>query len=302
MKFYIAVPTYNGSSLWENTVKEIQKYAPKDTFVKVIDSGSTDDTAAIAKAAGFDVEVISSTEFNHGGTRNKIVDQYIDEYDVVIFLTQDAIPIEGFIENIINVFHNPDIVCAYGKQIPHLDANPIARHARDFNYPDINYESSKESASSLGLKSVFMSNSFSAYRLSAFKSLGGFPSNTILCEDMYFAAKALLNGYKSAYVSSAIVRHSHNYSPFEEFKRYFDIGVFHQDAPWIREQFGGASGEGKKFILSEFSYLCKNGFLWIPLACINNLMKLIGYKLGGNYKKIPLKVIRKISMHKRFWK
>lgn len=25
MKFYIAVPTYNGSSLWEKTVKEIKK-------------------------------------------------------------------------------------------------------------------------------------------------------------------------------------------------------------------------------------------------------------------------------------
>jgi rhamnosyltransferase len=93
---------------------------------------------------------------------------------VVIFLTQDAIPLEGFIENIINIFNNPDIVCAYGKQIPHLDANAIAKHARYFNYPDIKYESSKESVTSLGLKSVFMSNSFSAYRLSAFKSLGGF--------------------------------------------------------------------------------------------------------------------------------
>ncbi|WP_446918954.1 glycosyltransferase family 2 protein, partial [Klebsiella pneumoniae] len=93
---------YNGSSLWEKTVKEIKKHAPKDTFVKVIDSGSTDNTVAIAKAAGFDVDIISSTEFNHGGTRNKIVEQYIGEYDVVIFLTQDAIPLEGFVENIIN--------------------------------------------------------------------------------------------------------------------------------------------------------------------------------------------------------
>ncbi|MFK9872143.1 glycosyltransferase family 2 protein, partial [Klebsiella pneumoniae] len=298
----IAVPTYNGSSLWEKTVKEIKKHAPKDTFVKVIDSGSTDNTVAIAKAAGFDVDIISSTEFNHGGTRNKIVEQYIGEYDVVIFLTQDAIPLEGFVENIINIFNNPDIVCAYGKQIPHLDANAIAKHARYFNYPDIKYESSKESVTSLGLKSVFMSNSFSAYRLSAFKSLGGFPSNTILCEDMYFAAKALLGGYKSAYVPSAIVRHSHNYSPLEEFKRYFDIGVFHQDEPWIRAQFGGATGEGKRFILSEFSYLLKNGFLWIPQACINNIMKFVGYKLGGHYKKLPLEMRRKISMHKRFWK
>ena len=73
-----------------------------------------------------------------------------------------------------------------------------------------------------------MSNSFSAYRISAFEKLGGFPSNTILCEDMYFTAKAVKAGFKVAYTTNAVVRHSHNYTPMEEFKRYFDIGVFHQ--------------------------------------------------------------------------
>lgn len=103
-----------------------------------------------------------------------------------------------------------------------------------------------------GVKTVFMSNSFSAYRIDVLQQLGGFPSDTILCEDMYFTAKAVLAGYKVAYVSEAVVRHSHNYSAVEEFKRYFDIGVFHADEPWIREKFGGAGGEGKNL----FSLSC----------------------------------------------
>ncbi|WP_159333845.1 glycosyltransferase family 2 protein, partial [Klebsiella pneumoniae] len=107
------------------------------------------------------------------------------------------------------------------------DANPLAQHARAFNYPDKGYIASKSSIPKMGLKTAFMSNSFSAYRLSVFKKIGGFPSNTILCEDMFYTAKAILAGYKVAYVPEAKVHHSHNYSPSEEFKRYFDIGVFH---------------------------------------------------------------------------
>lgn len=118
------------------------------------------------------------------------------------------------------------MACAYGRQLPHFSANPLAQHARAFNYPNKSYVCGKNNVSALGLKSVFMSNSFSAYRLSAFKELEGFPSNTILCEDMFYAAKAILAGYQVAYAADAVVRHSHNYKPLEEFKRYFDIGVF----------------------------------------------------------------------------
>ncbi|HBT2267733.1 TPA: glycosyltransferase family 2 protein, partial [Klebsiella pneumoniae subsp. pneumoniae] len=217
------------------------------------------------------------------------------------FLTQDAIPEDGFIDNIISVFKNEKVACAYGRQLPHFSANPLAQHARAFNYPNKSYVCGKNNVSALGLKSVFMSNSFSAYRLSAFKELEGFPSNTILCEDMFYAAKAILAGYQVAYAADAVVRHSHNYKPLEEFKRYFDIGVFHAQEKWIREKIGGAGGEGKKFILSEMKFLVKNAPLWIPLACINNCMKFFGYKLGQNYASIPLKLVRMLSMHKRYW-
>ena len=54
----------------------------------------------------------------------------------------------------------------------------------------------------------------------------------------------ILAGYKVAYCAEATVRHSHNYTPWEEFRRYFDTGVFHACEPWIQQQLGGASGEG----------------------------------------------------------
>ncbi|MBF9814641.1 glycosyltransferase family 2 protein [Klebsiella aerogenes] len=302
MKYFIAIPTYNGGGLWHQTIKNITQYSPADVFVHVIDSSSKDDTASLASEAGFDVLTIAGDDFNHGGTRNLAVKEYIDDYDVIIFLTQDAIPESGFIEEIISVFEDEDVASAYGRQLPHLNANPIARHARNFNYPTKGYVADKTSIAKMGLKTVFMSNSFSAYRLSVFKKLGGFPSDTILCEDMFYTAKAVMAGYKNVYAANAKVRHSHNYTPIEEFKRYFDIGVFHKDQPWIRDNFGGAGGEGTKFIISELKFLIANGISWLPLAMINNFMKIVGYKLGQNYKKLPKVIIKKCSMHKRFWK
>lgn len=301
MNVIIVIPTYNGGELWREVAEAISLEARELKIKKIItiDSSSTDDTVLHSKNSGFEVEIINSKDFNHGATRNLKV--YEEECDIVVFFTQDVIPEKGCISELIRSFDDLNVSCIYGRQLPHLDANPIAKHARLFNYKDESYCSSLSSIKKLGIKSVFLSNSFSAYRVSIFKELGGFPKNTILCEDMYLGAKAVLAGYKIAYASTAKVRHSHNYSFLDEFKRYFDIGVFHKNEKWIHENFGGAGGEGKKFIISELRYLFRNNPLWITNACINNFAKFLGYKAGKNYKLIPTNWCRKLSMHKRYW-
>lgn len=301
MKAYIAIPVYNGGYIWAQAAEKIRKYTPKDTLVQVVDSGSKDESVIVANKYGFNVSHIKSSDFNHGSTRNFLVDLHKNEYDIVIFLTQDAIPEPGFYERIINIFNNAQVSCAYGRQLPHHDANPISKHARYFNYHQESYIASNNDIPRMGLKTVFTSNSFAAYRISTFMELKGFPDSTILSEDMYFAAKSIMSGYCVAYVADAMVHHSHNYSIQEEFKRYFDIGVFQADEAWIRKNFGGAGGEGKKFLLSEFKYLVKNNPLYIPLSVMHNFSKILGYKLGQNYKSLPTKYVRKFSMHERFW-
>lgn len=301
MKAYIAIPTYNGGSVWEESAKNISVYAPKDTLVQIIDSTSKDNTVDIALKYGYQVLKIDPSDFNHGGTRNLAVELHKDEFDIVIFLTQDAIPEPDFFDSIIAAFNNSNVACAFGRQLPHKDATATAKHARYFNYSNEKYISSIDKISEMGIKTVFASNSFSAYRISTFIELGGFPDDTILSEDMYFAAKAVMNGHELAYCPEAKVRHSHNYNSVEEFKRYFDIGVFHSDESWIRNKFGGAGGEGFRFIKSEFKYLLKNKPTEILSAGVHNLAKILGYKLGQNYKKIPKKYVKKLSMHKRYW-
>ncbi|MCG8706895.1 glycosyltransferase family 2 protein [Brenneria sp. 4F2] len=300
MKVRVVIPSYNGGELWRKVCAAIKKQSNDFDSVLVIDSSSSDDTCKIAGESGFQVLKINKTEFNHGATRNLGIEHSADA-DITIFFTQDAIPESGSIESILAAFNDPKVAVAYGRQLPHDDANPLAKHARHFNYGIKSHVLGIEDKKEYGIKTVFSSNSFSAYRTDVFRELGGFPSNTILGEDMYFAAKAVLAGYKTAYVAEASVKHSHNYSAWEEFKRYFDIGVFHYDESWIRENFGGAGGEGKKFIFSELNFLLKNSPFWIPLACINNFFKITGYKLGQKYKILPRSLVRKLSMHKGYW-
>ncbi|MCL7653528.1 rhamnosyltransferase, partial [Klebsiella pneumoniae] len=35
MKYFIAIPTYNGGEIWKSAVINIKKYVPQDCFVQV---------------------------------------------------------------------------------------------------------------------------------------------------------------------------------------------------------------------------------------------------------------------------
>ncbi|EIS2942916.1 O antigen biosynthesis rhamnosyltransferase RfbN, partial [Salmonella enterica subsp. enterica serovar Eko] len=169
------------------------------------------------------------------------------------------------------------------------------------NYSSKSIVKSKADIEKFGIKTVFMSNSFAAYRRSVFEELSGFPEHTILAEDMFMAAKMIQAGYKVAYCAEAVVRHSHNYTPREEFQRYFDTGVFHACSPWIQRDFGGAGGEGFRFVKSEIQFLLKNAPFWIPRALLTTFTKFLGYKLGKHWQSLPLSTCRYFSMYKSYW-
>ena len=268
----------------------------------VIDSESTDDSPLYFKAAGARLQVIPRCAFNHGATRQTAVNMFPDA-DIIVFMTQDAILVNHDSLNILlSCFDEKPIGAVYGRQIPLPGANPIASHARQFNYPSCSMVKSIADTANLGIKTAFISNSFAAYRRSALMSVGGFPSDVIFGEDTYVAAKMLLNGWKIAYSAQATVYHSHNYGLFEEFRRYFDIGVFHSREPWFLNSLGKPEGEGKKFIFSEIRFLLRHAPWLIPSAIVRTGLKFLGYKIGQREQGMPLWLKRKLSMNRGYWK
>ncbi len=298
----IIIPTHNAEDYIVKLLVSIKSQSIKECELIIIDSSSKDKTVEIAKKYTDKVLVIPENEFNHGGTRTKVAQ--MAQGEIVIFLTQDALPYDKFaIENLTQIFDDEKIGAAYGRQLSYENTNLFGKHLRQFNYGMFSYVRNKEDIKSYGVKTAFVSNSFAAYRKSALENIGWFTDDLILGEDTYAGAKMILSDYKVAYVEKAKVYHSHSYTVFEEFKRYFDIGVFHQCESWIIKEFGKAEGEGIRYIKSEFNYLLSNGAWYlIPEFFIRNSMKYLGYKLGQKYEKLPKWLIKKMSMHHRWWK
>jgi len=253
----------------------------------VVDSSSKDNTVDIAQSHRANVITIPQSEFDHGGTRTLAAMEA--KGDILVYLTQDALPYNEYaIENIVNPFIDDGKTgAAFGRQLPYPGASVFAEHLRLFNYPDTSYTRVLDDKKKYGIKTAFLSNSFAAYRKSALKEIGYFKSGLRFGEDACAGAKILLKGYKIAYVAEAIVLHSHNYTLWQAFKRYFDIGTFHRAENWLLKEFGRAEEEGIKYIKSEIKFLLKKKrFDLLPQSALRLITKYLGYTLGVGYESI----------------
>ncbi|MCL6589010.1 MAG: glycosyltransferase [Firmicutes bacterium] len=298
-KSVVIIPARNGGEKFRALLESLnnQTYQPDKRLV--IDSLSEDDTALTARSNGCEVISVHPEEFKHGATRQWGVDLCPD-YEWVIFLTQDAILAgEDSVKNLLDCLKDPQVGAAYGRQLPDPLAGPIAAHARIFNYPDQSVVKSMADAPLFGIKTAFFSNSFAAYKRPVLMAVGGFPSEAVFGEDTYVAGKMLLAGWKIAYCAAARVYHSHEYRLLQEFKRYFDIGVFHSREPWFIQSFGKIAGEGKRFFISEINYVRRHNFFLIGAVCLRTVVKLFGYHLGRRERYLPRFLKRKLNIESR---
>ncbi len=297
----LVVPTLNAGENFVRWLQALQSQSVSPGRPIIIDSSSTDRTADIASEAGFEVHIIPRDEFSHGGVRQMSVAMLHDR-DVIVFMTQDALLADpNALANLIRPFKDLTVGAAYGRQLPRIGAGPIEAHARLFNYPSESHVWGLSDVPTHGIKTSFISNSFAAWRRVALMEVGGFPSHTIQNEDAYVASKLIQAGWRIAYCADATVYHSHDYGCAQEFRRYFDIGVFHARDPWIRQSFGQAEGEGMRYVKSELRYLRKTKPSMIPSALLRTSLKLVGYKLGNMESRLPCGIKTRLSTNKRYW-
>lgn len=274
----IIIPTYNAGKEFEKLALMIKKQTANIRQVLVIDSSSADETVKIANKYNFTVEIIPKTEFGHGKTRQYALEKVKTE--IVVFLTQDALLYDEFsVENLVRcLISDEKIAAVYGRQMPYENTGILGRFARLYNYPTISKINNFDDRKEKGIKTAFLSDSFSAYQRRPLNKIGGFP-DVNFGEDTYVAAKLLMNGYKTAYCAEAKVYHSHDYSLYQEYVRNREIGKFHRQEKWLLETFGKAEGEGFKFVVNEAKYLVKNNkFYYLPVAFLHNVVKYLGYK------------------------
>lgn len=301
MRIQVIIPIYRPDGKFLCLLQMIKQQSFPNLPVLLIDSGKGIPYVDEIKGMNVQVRTIDSRDFNHGGTRQWGI-ELCPEANVYVFLTQDAIPADAYaIENLVTAFDDKFVGCAYGRQIAHEQSGVFGKIARAFNYPSESYVYSLEDRKKRGIKTAFLSNSFAAYRKEAIEEVHGFPQNTILSEDMCVAAKMLLANWRVAYVANAMVYHSHDYTMIQEFKRYFDIGVFHARESWIQKNFGKAEGEGKRFVMTELRYILKHCPYRLFEMALRDGMKYLGYCLGKKERKIPNAWKKKLSMFPRYW-
>jgi rhamnosyltransferase len=303
MKTALVIPTLNGGEIFQRVIYALLTQALRPEIFLIIDSGSTDNTVDVAMAAGAIIHKIRKENFNHGGTRNIAVN--LVDADIYVFMTQDALPANPHtLKNLLKPFSIfPEVGVVYARQLPRGGAGPIEAFSRSFTYPAASQLKKISDKSHLGIKTVHCSNACAAYLRKALVSAGGFPDNVIMCEDVYGAAKIMEAGYDIYYQAEALVYHSHNYSVLQEFKRFFDLGVFYESREqWIIKAFGGAKKQGARFFLEGLSYLNdKNCRYLFPEWVVRTAAKFCGYKLGSIERYLPRPFKTLISMHKNYW-
>lgn len=298
----VVILTLNGGRYLPALFGAFAALTDRPRRVLFIDSSSDDGSPEAIRAEGFELHSISRRDFGHGRTRNLAL-TLCDDSDFVVFLTQDACPLGGdWLARLLDPFADPRVALVYGRQLPRPGAGLSERFAREFNYPASADRSSAEDLATRGIKAVFCSNSFSAYRRQALLAAGGFPESLPLGEDMAAALRLLQRGGVRVYQPLAEAIHSHDYSLVQEMRRYFDIGTLMAMDEELRRVRLAASGEGMRFVRGELAAALSS---LRPTALagvlLRTLCKYLGYALGQRYRYLPQSWRRRLSMHAYFW-
>lgn len=303
MSASVIIPTLNAERFIGALLERLLSQTVKFNEIVVIDSESTDKTVEIAKSfAGVTVLNVERRNFNHGGTRDVAFQKTTG--DIILCLTQDALPVdENYAANLIAPFADDEkIAMSSGRQIARDDAPVTEKLNREFNYPEHVFVRSKEDLPRLGVKTFFSSDCCSAYRRSTYNAIGGFDKDILVNEDMKIAAQFIFAGYKIAYVGTAGVYHSHNYSLKQQFTRNFDVAAFMK---MNDDLFAGvsAASEGMKMVKWILWRLVKRGrFISACYYVLECATKLLANKLGARYKNLSKKNRIRFALNKNYWK
>lgn len=297
----VIVPTLNGADTLGEFFAALKRQHLQPDEILVGDSSSEDQTVAICQEAGAKVTIFDRETFDHGGTRTELAK--LAHGEILVYFTQDAIlATRDALELLVAPLLRGQAACAYGRQLPEKNASPVAAHLRLFNYPPESSVRKYADRHQYGLKTIFISNSFAAYKKDRLTELDYFKNGLIFGEDTCTLGRILAAGHEVAYIAEAAVYHSHNYSLVQEIRRSFDIGVLHSSEKWLLDTYGGAESVGIKYIRSVFSMLLKEKkYLLIPDCLMRSALKMIGYKLGRSYKKLPASWRPFLSMHRLWW-
>jgi rhamnosyltransferase len=298
----VVVPVKDGGSDLERCLAGIATQEVADEVeVVVVDSGSSDGSAALARSRGARVHEIAPHEFGHGRTRN--LGASLARGETLVFTSQDAVAADrAWLRRLVDPLEDPAVAGVYGRQLPHDDATPPERYFLAFLYGPTSRVQRLAGIDELTYEHTLFSNVNSAMRRETWES-HRFRDELIMSEDQEWSRRVLLEGLSIVYVADACVRHSHSYSLPAAFKRFFDSGVSAE-----RAYVAGAASRSAlrgalvRYARGELTWLWRGGRRrWIPYAAAYELSKLAGLQLGLRHRRLPSALKQRLSAQPGFW-
>jgi glycosyltransferase involved in cell wall biosynthesis len=305
----VIVPVKDGARYLEEVIAAVRaQRSEHEVELLVIDSGSRDGSADIARRGGAHVVEIAPEEFGHGRTRNLAAEQASGDY--LLFLTQDATPAtDRWLELLAGALdRDARIGLSFGPHLPRPGTSAmVARELEEFFTSfspngNVRVDSSPDSTEPA---TGFFSNVNSCvlrecWEQARFRDVG-------YAEDQAFARDAMAAGWKKAYVPDAAVLHSHDY-PFAEFmRRYFD------EYRGLRETIGhveplGArrlAGAVRAGVRGDLAYLRRKRAarseraLWAARSARHHGGRALFSALGSRAGRLPAPVRARLSLEGR---
>ena len=241
MTIDIICPLYNAEeyilSLHQSLLRQKDVKINKINYIL---TRSSDNTELILKENKIPYTLIEANEFSHSLTREKVALK--SKADILVFITQDIIINRNdYLINLVKPIIDGNVEATFSRQVA-KDKN-IEKYTREKNYPKESYVVSKNDIDRLGIRTFFFSDASSAIKKDIFVKLNGYDNKDLPTnEDMYFAYKLIMNGYKIRYCSESVVIHSHHLSFKQLYKRYFDTGLFFKYNDYLNQYHTKKSG------------------------------------------------------------
>ena len=299
----VVIPTKNGGADLVRCLEAISRQRiEEEVEVLVVDSGSQDGSADRARRAGARVLEIRPEEFNHGGAR--MLGARAARGETLVFTTQDAYAEdERWLARLAAPLADEQVAGVYGRQLPHVGANPSERYFLDFLYGPAPRRQRLADPSRLSFHSTLFSNVNAAMRRAV---LERFPlaDDVLMSEDQEWSRRVLLAGLEIVYEPRAAVRHSHVYTIAAAFRRFFDSGAS-ADRAYVseaRESRAALRRTGARYALGEVAWLWRTRQLrWLPYAVVYESAKFAGLQLGLRHERIPVGLKRRMSSLPALW-
>ena len=300
----VVIPTRNGGDGLRACLDALAaQRVPDGLELVVVDSGSTDGSAELARERGAQVHEIDPREFDHGGTRN--LGARLATGDTLVFLSQDAQPEhpDWLATLVAPLAADPELAGVYGRQLPQAGAKPPERFFLDFLYGPEPRVQRVNGPEEISMETVLFSNVNAAIRRSVWEEFP-FAEDLIMSEDQDWCRRVLLAGRAVAYEPHAAVRHSHPYTVRDAFRRFFDSGVSAERAYLAGERPSSRvlRSAAVRYARGELGWLLRTGHAhWIPYAAIYELAKLAGLALGTRHRRLPLWLKLRCTMSPGYW-